>query len=598
MDLANAPLAPVTQHDDSNLQPEPNQQPGQQQPEQYFGKMKFHVSNGDTEGYADEHQLVNDLRQVGYQPLGVSADGMTVTLQGDNGPYEVKTPEILQKMGWEVKGYQPLDVDHDHVSPELRYIIESPGIRDDDHAKQAVITSRLQRMGIKEPQIVGSGSDWFVFNPTTSQYIALTNKPGFDLGDLGEVGARAPGFIGNAVGAVLGTPADMVSGPVGTVAGAAGGGFLGNRLADAGAAALEPGYMNAIRGRGVSENLKTVASELGTDAVAGIGGYGLGKLGSAGAGLLRQGMASRLLQGAGTSAELGGKAIQGTADFLGKGIPRELGTALLDPTNTTLYGELAQLPQSAIRGGARGIGKLGETDFARNMAPEQAARMRDMSAKLLTRRAPSGSPTMGSSFSGALGRDTAPAASGDIGAEEVLGNMGDMVGAKIGRQRAAAEVGAHEGVGRDAARLEHETMQELLGTGMRFDDAAKMARDAAHNFSMDWTEAMAGDAAPKLPGFGALGRGLDNAAKIGQMGVKAAGIPYDVGMGAARAGGRALNYGGRAARSLGEGLAPIETPLEMKAGSEELMNRLKRRQTALQQQGYERNILPDTLAQN
>ncbi len=594
MDLANAPLQPVTAHDDSNLAP----QQGQQEPEQYFGKMKFHVSNGDTEGYADEHQLVQDLRQVGYQPLGVSSDGMTITIQGSDGqPTEVNTKDVLQKMGWEIKGYQPLDVDHEHVSPELRYIIESPGIRDDDHAKEAVITSRLQRMGIKEPQIVGSGSDWFVFNPSTSQYIALTNKPGMDMGDLGEIGARAPGFIGNAIGAVLGTPADVVSGPAGTIAGAAGGGFLGNRLADAGAAALEPSYMGAIRGRGIGENLKTVGSELGTDALAGIGGYGLGKLGSAGAGLVRQGLASRFLQGAGRSAELGGEAVQGAADFLGKGLPREFGTAMLDPTNTTLYGELAQLPQSAVRGAAKGIGSLGETNLARSMAPEQAAKMRDMSARLLTRRPTPGNQTLGADFAGALGRTTAPA-EGPIGAEEVLKNMGDMVGLKIGRQRAAAEVGAHEGVGRDAGRLEHETLQELLGQGLRFDDAANAAREAGQQFSRDWTETLAHDAAPELPGFGSVGRGFDRAAKIGQMGVKAAGVPYDIGVGAARLGGRAANYGGRAARSLGEGLAPLETPLEMKAGSEELMNRLKRRQTALQQQGYNRNILPDTLAQN
>lgn len=596
MDLANAPLQPVTPQDNSNLHAAQPAPAGPQQ-EQYLGKMKFHVSNGQSEGYADEHQLVNDLRQVGYQPLGVSADGMTVTLQGDQGPYEVKTPDILQKMGWQVKGYQPMDVDHDHVSPELRYIIESPGLKDDDHAKQAVITSRLQRMGVKEPQIVGTGSDWFVFNPATSQYIALTNKPGFDLGDLGEVGARAPGIVGNAVGAVLGTPADVVSGPIGTVAGAVSGGFLGNRLADAGAMALEPGYLDAIRHRGVAENLKTVGSEVGTDALAGLGGFGLGKLGSAGAGMLRQGLASRVMQGAGGAAEVGGKAIQGTADFLGKGTARELGIAFADPTNASLYGELAQLPQSAIRGSARGIGKLGEMDFLNSKSPELAAKMRDMSARLLTRQGPQ-AETAGARFSGALGRETAPR-TGQIGAEEILGNAGDAIGLKIGRQRAGAEVAAHEGVGRDAAQIEHEKLQELLGEGMRYDDAEKAARQAAHDFSYDWSEALAHDAAPKMPQFGALGRGIDNAAKLGQMGVKAAGIPYDAAMGTARAGGRALNYGGRGLHSLGEGLAPLETPMEIKAGSEELMNRLKRRQAALQKQGYDRNIVPDTtLAQN
>ncbi len=598
MDLANAPMQPVTAQDNSGLPAQPQGQAQPSQQDQFFGKMKFHVSNGQSEGYADEHQLVNDLRQVGYQPLGVSADGMTVTLQGDNGPYEVKTPDVLQKMGWQVKGYQPMDVDHEHVSPELRFIIESPGLKDDDHAKQAVITSRLQRMGIKEPQIVGSGSDWFVFNPGTSQYIALTNKPGFDMGDLGEIGARAPGLVGNAVGAVLGTPADIGTGPLGTVGGAVAGGFAGNRLADAGAAALEPSYMDAIRHRGLGENLKTVASEVGTDAVAGLGGYGLGKLGGAGAGLVRQGLASRMLQGGGRAAELGGKAVQGTADFLGQGLPRELGIGLADPTNVSLYADLARIPQSAVRGAARGIGSLGDTKLARSMVPDQAARLRDLSAKLLTRQTPAGSSTMGSKLAGALGRETVQPGT-EIGAEEVLGNLGDHIGMKIGRARAAAEVAGREGVGRDAAMVEHQKLQELLRGGMRFDDAAKAARQHAMDFSNDWVEGLARDSAPDLPQFGAVGRGFDNAAKLGEMGINAAGVPYDIGIGAARAGGRALNQGGRAARSIGEGLAPLETPLELKAGSEELMNRLKRRQAALQQQGYDRNIVPDTtLAQN
>lgn len=589
MDLANQPLAPVVPQDQTNLNPNADQP----QPEdQFFGRLKFHLANGDTEGFADEHQLINDLRQVGYQPLGVSADGMTITLQGDQGSYEVSTPEVLQKMGWQVKGYQPLDVDHEHVSPELRFIIESPGIREDDHAKEAVIKSRLQRQGVKDPQVVGSGSDWYVFNPNTSQYIALTNKPGMDLGDLGEVGARAGGILASGTGAVVGTGL----GPAGTVGGAVAGGQLGNRLTDAAAAALEPSYLGTIADRGLGENLKTIGLEAGTDALAGVGGLGLSKLGSAGASLVRNGLLSRFAQGAGGSAELSGKAIQGTADFLSKGTPRDVGVALADPTGVSLYGELAKLPQSALRGASRGVGKLGESEFLSKVAPEQAARMRDISARLLQRRA-TDSPTLGAKFAESIGRPTAGRQS-QIGAEEVMGNLGDMVGMKIGRQRAAVEVAAHPGVIGDARAIEHDTLQDLLKQGMRYDAAEQAARQASQGFLHDWTEGLAKDAAPKLPGFSAVGRGVDNASKLGQMGVSAVGIPYDAAMGAARAGGRALNYGGRALRSAGEGMAPIETPSALKYGSEELMDRLRRRQAALQRQGYDRNIVPDTLADN
>ncbi len=589
MDLGNRPMAPVTAQDNSGLPPEQ----GAPQEDQYYGKMKFHVANDQTEGYADEHQLVNDLRQVGYQPLGVSDDGMTITLQGDQGPHEVKTSDVLEKMGWQIKGYEPLNVDHDHVSPELRYIIESPGLKDDDHAKQAVITSRMQRMGIKDPQIVGSGSDWFVFNPGTSQYIALTNKPGFDLGDLGEVGARAPGFLGSGLGAVMGS----AGGLPGTVGGTMAGGFAGNRLADAGAAALEPSYMGAIRDRGIGENLETAGMELGTDALAGLGGFGMGKLGSAGMGVLRNGLASRLMKGAGGAAELGGKAVQGAADFMGKGTPRQFGIAMADPTNVSLFGDLAQLPQQAVRGGARGIGKLGEADFMKSFSPDQAARMRDISAKLLTRRNIE-TPTLGSHIATFMDRPP-PVATSEPGAEEILSNFGDMAGKKIGRMRAAGVAETHPGIMNDAHAQENEVLQRLLKEGTHFDTAAHQAKQVGQKYVSDWSEDLAHDAAPKLGGgFGMLGKGIDNASKIGQMGVNAVGVPYDAAVGAARLGGRAAHYGGRALRSAGEGLAPFETPMEMKAGSEELMNRLRHRQTALQRQGYDRNIMPDTLAQN
>lgn len=597
MDLANAPLRPVTQQDNSGLPQQPQGQAPQPQGEQYFGKMKFHLSNGQQEGFADEHQLVNDLRTVGYNPLGVSSDGMTVTLQGPNGPYEVKTPDVLQKMGWQVKGMQPLDVDNEHVSPEMRFIIESPGIRDDDHAKQAVLTSRLQRMGLKEPQVVGAGSDWYVFNPGTSQYIALTNKPGFDMGDLGEVGARAGGILGNAVGSVLGTPADVVGGPAGTILGAASGGFVGNRATDLIASGLEPSYAPTLTSRPIGEGLKTVGGELATDALAGLGGYGMAKLGGAAAGVLRNGLASRMLQAGGQSAELGGRAVQGAADFMGSGIPRELGVAALDPTGASMYGEFAQAPQAAVRGAARGLGSLGETKMAQDLAPEAAARMRDLSSRLLQRRGGDPSTTMGGQVASALGRGGAPQA-GEIGAEEIMGNAADMLGQRMGRQRAAEEIGTHEGILGDARLAEKEAYEDAVAAGHAPDVAKQAGQSAGQQLSNDWTEAMAQDYAPRLQGMRAVGTGIDNVAKLGSMAVRGAALPYDAALGAARAGGRALRYGGRAARSLGEGLGPLETPMELKYGSEELVQRLKRRQAALQRQGYDRTIVPDTLAQN
>ncbi len=350
------------------------------------------------------------------------------------------------------------------------------------------------------------------------------------------------------------------------------GGQVGNRLTDLGAGLMEPGYSEALSQRSLGQNLGTIGGELGTDALAGLGGVALGKLGGAAKGILQSGMMSRAAQGLGQSAELGGKAIQGTADFLGSGTPREMGIAMTDPTGASLYGELAQAPRGLARGGARGLGALGESKWFSDMA-------------------------LGSRFAEGLAGRSAPEP-GAVGAEEILSNAGDMIGQKIGRGRAAVQMANNPAIADEARLMELEHLNELRFKGVPFDRAAQKAREKAMEYSSDWAESLAHDAAPKMPMFGSIGRGFDNAAKLGEMGVKAAGVPYDIGVGAARAGGRALRYGGRALRSAGDAAAPLETPMLLKSGSEELMSRLKKRQAALQRQGYDRNIMPETLAEN
>lgn len=516
-ELGNRPIAPV----------QPMAAPGmpQEQPQErpLLGNLQFHLANGDTEGLADEHMLLNDMKQVGYQPTGVSADGLTISLMGQNGPYQVKTADVLQKMGWQVKGMTPKNVDYDHVDTGLRMGIESPGLRNDDLAKEAFLKARLSRSGIHDPQIVGGGSDWYVFNPESSQYIALTNKEGMDISDIGEIGARAPGFLGAVAGSALGAyggPAALATMP----AGGAAGGWLGNRLADTMAENINPEVLQARNERDPTDVYKEYATEGVGDALGGLGAFGIGK---AVPSLIAKGILSRAAKTAGTVAEPIGEAVGDLGKFASKGAARDTLAALTDPTGITMVGDLAQIPAELVKGGARGIGWMGEHPAFNEFLPDAAARAREISRRLLTRTGDAPKVPWGHTIANGLrpGTVAAPQASA-MGAEEILGNAGRMMGGSGG---VTSKVG------------------RALDTASTLGDTVRK---------------------PIYGAYSAAGKGVQGL-------------------------GRAMQYGGKAAQAGADIAAPLEVPGLTQYGSEEIMSRLRRRQKALQAQGWDRNIVPD-----
>ncbi len=509
----------------SQVWTDPNQAPPGTSPQgggsqQLQGRIKYLVNNGKESGVSDDHNLLAELRQVGYQPLGMSADGMTITLQGQQGPYDIAVKDALGQMGHTLEGIMPSNADYDHVDTSLRALIESPAIRHDDSAKEGIIKSRLQRQGIKEPQVVGNGSDWFVFNPGTSQYIALTNKPGMDLTDLGEIGMRAPGVIGGGAGMIMGGAAGAASSfgaaaPLGMAAGSAAGGFVGNRMADAAAMALggEDFQANAPK---FGHQAQEWAGDAGEDALAGLGGAAIGKIAPA---LLRGGLASRLAEGAGKTARIGGGAVDRVGEFMGKGLPRDIGASFMDPLGMQLPSQAAQLPAAAMRGSAKAAGWVGEQPMANAMAPEVSASLRAYARRALKPRLET-TPSPGQKI-GAFFRGEAAQGARTGGAEEVGANMGDQLGGRVGKMA--------------------DDLSSLGKTGERFGYA-----------------------------------------------------PYDATIGLARAGGKAAKYGGTALENAAQAVAPMETPMALNYGSEELFNRMRQRRRALQAQGLGRTIDPDT----
>lgn len=384
------------------------------------GRMVFNVRHSEgQEGQIDEHDIVNQLRQAGYQPTGISGDGMQLHLVGSNGEYKIDTDKVLKNLGWEVTGFQPQGANLDHVDMGLRFLIESPGIRDDDHAKRAVIESKLSRMipeGQQPPKVVGSGSDWYAFDPNQNKWFALTNKPGMDLSDISQVGTHALGMLGSGVGMALGAPAGIP----GMMAGSVGGGALGNMVTNIGSSLADDSFDQALEGRGLGENLKSAGVNAFGDALA--GGLG-GIIGKAAPSLMSSGLASRGLRGGGRMAEELGRTMEGAGKFMSEGLPKEFGQILADPTGISLYSQLAQLPRDAVAAAPKAMGWAGQQ--LKGVAPGAAQKLEDISARLLRKQIVDNPKTMGAKFNELYG--TGMKREQPAMATDVMGNLADYL---------------------------------------------------------------------------------------------------------------------------------------------------------------------------
>ncbi len=356
----------------------PQQPQGPQQQQQAQGNIKFTVMqpNG-RPGFVNEQTILRDLQQMGYQPAGISPDGMTVKFQGGQ---EVPITDVIGKMGHEVQGVAPANANYDNVSMKHRAIIELPGINDDE--KKMLLESRLKREGIEQPSIIGQGSDWFSFNPMTNRWDALTNKPGADLSDLSEVATSAPRILGSMAGGGAGAAAGA---GLGSIPLGAAGGAVGGQLGDAATAGLgmmvDDDYRNMIDNKGLGD----IAREQAPKALMDAAGGGLGGLLSKAAPALWKGGAAAtsakvpgaIADAAGSVAEKAGgyvanasrAAAEGT-ETLGQGLAA--GTAANHIFGPAAFaGDLLKMPGQIIGAAPRAAGWI--ADAMERIAPNRAS---------------------------------------------------------------------------------------------------------------------------------------------------------------------------------------------------------------------------------
>ena len=546
--------------------------------------MQFTVDNGQgTVGNIDTPTFVNQLKQGGYNPTGVSADGMHIQMDdGDGKPYTVPVTDAMKGFGFDVKGMKPQNVDYDHVEPGLRAGVTG---LDSDSMRAAYLKGSLQDRGIKDAQVVGAGRDWYAFNPATSQYVALTNSPKWGAGDAVEGGMRALRAAGSTVGGAAGFA--LGGGSPLSAAGAAAGAGLGGGATDAlerlALAAHDPAYE-----RVASEHLGDMAKDVGVGAgidaatggaLAAAPAAGRALFGSAAGdavkGALEAGPISTLARSAGKTAEVGGDLAARGAGALDNEVGRTMVSSVMPGMGQVQnLGMALQAPEQAAEFGAKGAYWLGDkfgseegnaltrgaSGVLQRNADTAEGGIADKIGDLARNRAATYGPPnprgMGYSTSASdtyrnLGDSLGGQASylkQSLGSAQSLGDLGESAaGALTGQSRQIAMRRAQ------LAAMQKYSAQEAPNSGF---DAMRQAVGRGQQAAMDvGTNAMGARDMGRAIG-GKLGDAAASAAHLGRALDSGANAVSGAAIKTVKWGGNAAKYGGKALNRAGSRYNP------------------------------------------
>ena len=373
-------------------------------PGQQPAKMHFHIQTPDGDQIVDDQWVMNMLGQAGHPVMGITPDGLNA--QFANMPQPIPIQQLFQQAGIQVTKSEPANMDMTRIDPYARMAVSMIGSPDE---QKAFLESRVRReTGDMKPQIMGSGRDFYQFDPQSGQYYALTNKPDkWDWSDVMEalpIAARstaavAGGIAGNAPGAVL---------------------------AGAGADAAMRGAMFGLDDDfRQSVSLKDQAMQTGMNSAIDVGTLGLVKGAGAASGLrqmikggapeaipaaqqamestLRTGPIASMAKGIG----FGGRAVSSGAEMLaGKAADSPMAVQTISMMNPITgpaanAGFMAQLPKMALTGPLQGAGKAAESNIVREaLGEETSGAIRTGVQDIMRSRAPAGRPFLNWSRAG------------------------------------------------------------------------------------------------------------------------------------------------------------------------------------------------------
>lgn len=325
-------------------------------------ELQVETADGST-ATIPAQRVASDLRQMGVQ-ASLSPDGSMLEYDLDGVPMEMPVIDFVsQSIGPVIGlGFSADSTDFSTVDPELRLGIEN---LPNDSLRQKYLELNLESQGFENPKIIGKGSDWAMFDPASGSYKALTNRPGLDISELGQVGAigaQALGsIIGGAAGASIGTGTAPGFGTfAGGAAGAATGGQIGRGLVDAYLAAQQPAYRELLGNLG-SEEVVDIAIDRAQQAALDLA------FGGAASGLpvLAPALAKGALTRAGaTVSDVAQKGAYATRQALGaiqNPLGQQVGAELAFQTGPVSLGAfLAQGPAYATRKAPEALRWLGQ----------------------------------------------------------------------------------------------------------------------------------------------------------------------------------------------------------------------------------------------
>lgn len=315
------------------------------------------VSTKDGDQTLSVQDIMAQLNEAGYGAKAVSPDGLNITMEDDQGDYTLPIHQVLQNVGAKVKSIKPDQADDSGINALWAYGISS--LPEDDDVRKAYLTSKLQKeAGVANPNVIGSGEDWFYFNPQTQKYMSLTS--GNITSKIASLAPTAMKIAGSTVGGVAGAiGGGLTSAGIGTVPGGAlgavAGGQGGSLLNRTIAGILDPEISQKTAdyyGNDYGKMLKDKAPDMVFDAVGGLIPAAVPKA-------FAHGIGSKVMKAGGAVSKYVGGGIQTVAGALDNTFGR---TVARMPVTDGLEAAtmLARAPDWLTRNIPEGISKLGQ----------------------------------------------------------------------------------------------------------------------------------------------------------------------------------------------------------------------------------------------
>ncbi len=518
---------------------------------------------------ADEGHILEALKAQGHDVAGISPDGRTITFNQHDGkgksvPMHVPTENAVQQiLGYKMSKMAPANSDQDTIDPMWSAALQS--MPEDPHMRQAYIEAKLKHSGIENPQVIGHGNEYHVFDPSNNKWHQITQDPGMNMTGLYSAGLALPHLIGSGVGGAAGGSAGTaLGGPVGTVAGAFAGGVAGGAAGEAarqaGLSYLDSDYGDIARNHLTEEALNAGKTGLFDGAAHGAlsGLKGL----SAAAGLKGQlPSISKLGQviGKGTAA-----VGEGAAHVAGKIAGSPLATQITADTipyvsGLSVPGQLAGVPAAAVRGVAKMAAGAPESSLGKGLMSEETLRgVGNWGESMLAKRAraPGFVPALEEttqSLARAMGGGS-PLAT-EASARDVLGNMS-------ARRSAEAAYGSSNPMSEEATR--YFATKAAIENGSTSAGASKIAETAALNSREEAIRHLM--RSQKAPVAEKIGGALDKLQRAGDAANRAATATTQVGLRGIQGLGKAAQVGGNALNLGATITEPLELPASLRYG--------------------------------